>query len=229
MMTSHASILDFTSARLHMVESQLRPNKVTDERLLTAMETLPREMFVPPAMQGLAYLDEDIEIAPRRYLMEPMILGRLLQNASLTPTDKVLVVGPGTGYAAALLAGLVSKVVALEENADLFDVLKKNIASLNLQNVQPQAGLLRNAAAVSAPYNVILFEGSVEEVPGIFLEQLAEGGRLLAVMPAAGTPAAKVFQAMRYTKLTGYVSAVPLFDANIKPLPSFEKAKVFKL
>ena len=95
--------MDYATARQNMVESQIRPNKVTDPELIDALRSLPRELFVPKAMRGIAYVDEDIAVAPDRYLMEPMVLARLLQEAAVAATDMVLDVGCCTGYSTAVL------------------------------------------------------------------------------------------------------------------------------
>jgi len=107
---------DLAVARFHMVEGQIRPNHVTDPRVLAAMSEIPRERFVPEGRQSVAYVDEDIEIAPGRYLMEPMVLARLVQEARIRPQDVVLDVGCATGYSSAILAQLAEAVVALEED-----------------------------------------------------------------------------------------------------------------
>ena len=111
--------MDYAVARQHMVDSQVRTNKVTDERLIEAIRSLPRERFVPDRVRARAYLDDDVEIAPGRYLMEPMVTARLIQAADVKPEDMALVVGAGTGYAAALLSRLANTVVALESEPPL--------------------------------------------------------------------------------------------------------------
>src|SRR5260370_11450328 len=110
---------DYRSARLNMVESQIRPNKVTDPAVIEAMLAVPRERFVPEALRGVAYVDEDIPLGGGRYLMEPMVLGRLLQSAAIARTDAVLDVGCGSGYASAVMARLARNVIALEEDPAL--------------------------------------------------------------------------------------------------------------
>ena len=109
----------FADARRNMVDSQLRPNRVTDPDILAAMAELPRERFVPKAKQGIAYIDEDIEVAPGRFLMEPVVLARLLQALVLTPDATVLNIGCATGYDAALLGRLAGSVVAVESDSAL--------------------------------------------------------------------------------------------------------------
>ncbi|WP_040847964.1 protein-L-isoaspartate O-methyltransferase family protein, partial [Nitrospirillum viridazoti] len=110
---------DYTAARVNMIEGQIRPNKVTDPFVVEAFLAIPRERFVPEALAGVAYVDEDVPVAPGRYLMEPMVLARLVQELSLTRADKVLAVGVATGYAAAIMAEMAGSVVALESDPAL--------------------------------------------------------------------------------------------------------------
>src|SRR5271168_1780914 len=109
----------FEVARSHMLESQLRPNKATDDRVLNAFASIRRELFVPEHLRSVAYIDEDLPLGGGRYVMEPMVIARLLQAAAVERTDMVLIVGAGTGYEAALAAALARNVVALEEEPDL--------------------------------------------------------------------------------------------------------------
>src|SRR5512145_262089 len=133
---------DFAAQRLSMVESQLRPNEVTDTRLLTAMRELPRELFVPPRVRSLAYIDEAIEIfpsvdgAPARYLLAPMVLARLVQLAAVGPEDSVLDVGCGTGYSTAVLARLGRKVVGVEPEPELADAARRALRQVGAENAE---------------------------------------------------------------------------------------------
>ncbi len=126
--------MDYAVARQHMVDSQVRTNKVTDERLIEAIRSLPRERFVPDRARARAYLDDDVEIAPGRYLMETMVTARLIQAADAKPDDMALVVGAGTGYAAALLSRLVNTVVALESEHALAQRASAVLAELAIDN-----------------------------------------------------------------------------------------------
>src|SRR5262249_10377274 len=127
--------MDYAAARRNMVESQLRPNKVTDAAVLDAMATLPRERFAPEAMRSVAYVDEDIPVGRGRFLMEPMVLARLLQLASVSPGDAALVVGAATGYTAAVLARLAGRVIVLESDPQLAAHARDTLASLGIGNV----------------------------------------------------------------------------------------------
>lgn len=219
---------DYAAARFHMVEGQLRPNKVTDQRILDVMGTLPREFFVPSPMAGIAYQDEDIQVMSGRYLMEPMVLARLLQEASIGPEDRVLDIAPATGYSTAVIARLVKDVIGVESNASLQKQAIDNLASLKIENASIQQGNMTEGSKDQAPYNVILINGSVEVLPEKLFAQLAEGGRLVAVMRQYGPArAAHIGEARLYEKIHGAVSSRPLFDANIHPLMEFNAPAKF--
>src|SRR3954470_4345223 len=126
---------DFALARRNMVDGQLRPNRVTNAQLLAVLGELPRERFLPDGMKSVAYSDEDVPLGNGRFLMEPMVLGRLVQTLQTGPTDKALVVAAGRGYGAALLASLVKSVVAVESDAGLAGSADQTIKALGLRNV----------------------------------------------------------------------------------------------
>jgi protein-L-isoaspartate(D-aspartate) O-methyltransferase len=214
--------MNFSAARHNMVESQLRPNRVTDEDLLAAFGSVPREMFVPAPLAGVAYVDDDIEIAPGRWLMEPMILGRLLQAVALRHEDVALVIGCGSGYACAVMARLVNTVVAVESDGALTATATRLLGELAIDNVVVLEGKLTEGHSPQAPYDVILIDGGVEEVPSAIQQQLAEGGRLVTVVRSGA-----VGRATLMTRRTGVVSGRVLFDAAVPPLPAFALAPGF--
>lgn len=203
-----------------MVDSQLRPNRVRDERLLGAMGTLPREAFVPEALRSTAYCDEDLEVAAGRSLLEPMILGRLLQEAAITPNDKVLDIAPATGYSTAVLSAMAKEVVAVESEPDLAKTLLHHVRDLGLSNVTVTQGPLTAGYSLSAPYTMMLINGGIDFVPDQLVAQLAEGGRLMALVLLSGQAAA-VYEARLYQKLHGGMSHRALFNATPKLLREF--------
>jgi protein-L-isoaspartate(D-aspartate) O-methyltransferase len=221
-------VSDYAAARTAMVDSQLRPNNVRDRKLLDAMEGIPRELFVPSNLACIAYIDEDLKVAQGRYLMEPMILARLIQEAEVTATSRVLDVAPATGYSTAVLATLAHEVVGVESEPLLQTQANQILASLQIQNATVQVGALSEGWKAKAPYDVILINGSVDSVPETLLSQLGEGGRLVAVYRQWGpADVAHVGEARLYQKIRGTVSYRPLFDANIKPLSEFQAPAKF--
>ncbi|HVO16958.1 MAG TPA: protein-L-isoaspartate O-methyltransferase [Alphaproteobacteria bacterium] len=212
-------MVDYAVARRNMVESQIRPNKVTDPLLLAAFLEIPREQFLPKAKRGVAYVDEDIELGDGRYLMEPMLLARLLQTAEVKPTDIALDIGCGTGYSTAILARLCNTVVAVESNRKLAAEAGAVLSRLGIDNAAVIEGPLERGYPKQAPYDVILFGGAVAEVPTPILDQLGEGGRLLAVIDDGS----RVRKGTIMTRLGGVISGRPVFDAATPLLPGFDR------
>jgi protein-L-isoaspartate(D-aspartate) O-methyltransferase len=211
-----------------MIENQLRPNGVRDERILSAMETLPREIFVPPQLAGIAYQDEDIEVAPGRYLLEPMILAKLIQASEIAPNDRVLDIAPATGYSTAVLAGMAKGVFAAESDAALCKQAQSNLLSLGIHSVLMHVVPHATGWAVDGPYDVILINGYVEKIPDNLFQQLAEKGRLLTVVQRPDRSGnVQTCEARLFEKINGRVSSRPLFDAHVKPVPGFELPESF--
>ncbi len=216
---------DFALARRNMVEGQLRPNRVTNAALLAAAGDLPRERFLPGNLHSVAYADDDVPLGNGRFLMEPMVLFRLIQILQPQADDKALVVASGRGYGAALIARLVASVTAVEGDADLATASRQILRELGTTNVEVLDGIPEQGAPGKGPYDVILIEGAVQELPATLTDQLAEGGRLATVL--AGTPGA-LGVAQLFLKEGGVTSGRPLFDAGTPPLPGFAPAPRFK-
>lgn len=199
-----------------MLDGQLRPNRLTDERLQQAILAVPREAFVPAALRGVAYVDDDVPLGGGRWLMEPMVLGRLLQEAALEPSDVMLDVGCATGYSTAVAARLAGTVVALESDPELVRQANENLAALGVVNAVVVRGALPFGYPDQAPYQAILLNGAVDRAPDALLRQLADGGRLLTVELAEGAG-----RAVLYLRQDGLIGRRVLFDAAVKPLPGF--------
>jgi len=216
--------MDFKLARHNMVESQIRPNEVTDPLLIDAMATLPREAFVPEALAGVAYVDEAVPIGNGRYLMEPMILARLIQIAEVQDSDAVLNVGCNTGYAAAVLSKLASAVVAVEETAELAATATEKLEELGIDNVAVMEAELKSGYPKQSPYDVILFGGAVAEIPETISRQLADGGRLVAIVQRGDA----IGHGVIMTRFGDTWSTRDVFDAGTPFLPGFEPVAEFQ-
>ncbi len=214
--------MNFAAARANMVESQLRPNKVTDDALLEAFANVPRELFVPPPLRNVAYVDEDVPLGNGRFLMEPMILGRLLQLAAIEASNVVLDVGCATGYGSAIMAQLANTVVAVESDPALAALATAALAELSCDNVAVIETGLELGAPHQAPYHVIVIEGAVEVIPQPIFDQLGEGGRLVSVVNRDGVRRATLF-----VRTAAAVSSRPAFDAAVPVLPGFRETAGF--
>jgi protein-L-isoaspartate(D-aspartate) O-methyltransferase len=206
-----------------MIDGQLRPNRVTNAQLLAAVSDLPRERFLPEGLHSVAYADDDVPLGGGRYLMEPMVLARLVQALQPQPEDRALVVASGRGYGAALLSKLVKSVVAVESDATLAAAAERTAKELALAGVQQVVGPLESGDG-SGPFDVILIEGAVRQVPQTILDQLAPGGRLTTVVagPEGVSGVAQLFMKEGKT-----ASARPLFDAGTPLLPGFAPPQRF--
>src|SRR5690242_16708872 len=208
------------SARFNMVETQIRPADVSDPHVLAAMYAVPRERFVPRASVALAYADVPVQVAPGRYLLDPRSFAKLVQLADIRPDDRILDVGPGTGYSSAVLARLGAEVVAVEQDADLVRIASELLANVVGKVEVVQGGLVEGVKA-QAPFDVIFVNGAIEQVPDTLLSQLAEGGRLVAVLKDGQS------RAWLFLKENGQVGRRPDFDADVPVLAGFKKAMGF--
>ncbi len=217
---------DFAAARRMMVDGQVRTSDVTDHRIIGAMLELPRERFVPGAHASLAYLDLDIAATSGtetvRRLLKPMVLAKMIHAAAVRDSDLVLDVGCATGYSSAVLARLARAVVALEEDASLAQAAAANLHALGIGNATVVKGPLTAGWPPQRPYDVIFVNGAVEIVPPALSDQLADGGRMVAVVGHRPTS-----RAMVYRSAGGDVSGWPVFDAAAPLLPGFAEPPAF--
>jgi protein-L-isoaspartate(D-aspartate) O-methyltransferase len=214
--------MDYAAARQHMINSQVRTNKVTDAAVIAALSALPRELFVADSHRKLAYIDRPVPIGAGRRMMETMYLARLLQAAELDPKEKALVVGAGTGYAAAVLSRLVSRVTALESAAELAARARTILGILGIGNVTVAEGSLAEGRPSEAPFDFILLDGGAEAVPEALTGQLAVNGRLAVIMMDGS-----VGHGALWTRADGVVTRRDLFDGETDVLPGFARPKGF--
>ena len=219
-------MIDHATQRLNMVESQVRPSDVTDRRITRAMREIPREAFVPGPLKSIAYADEPLKISDtahnQRYILAPRLLAKLVQLLEIEPDGMVLDVGPATGYSTALLARLGQVVVALEEDARLAERMQEVLANQGVDNAVVISGSMAAGAADEGPYDAILINGAVVDVPTALLDQLKDGGRCVAVSIDNGVGRATVWRrhGMSFDRR-------PAFDASAPYLPGFEPAAGF--
>lgn len=213
-------MLDSAQQRANMVATQLRTNDVTDSRLIRAILSVPREDFAPTAFVPLAYMEGCIPLGKGRVLLDLRSFGKLVQLAAVSPHDRVLDVGCGTGYSTAVLAHLAAHVVGLEEERELAEVAAAHVKGA--ANAEIVCSTLSQGLPAKAPFDVIFLNGAVEDAPHTLMEQLADGGRLLCIVKDGAAGHARLF-----LKEAGSVGERDAFDAQVPVLPGFEKIRSF--
>lgn len=221
---------NFSDLRRNMVDCQLRPNDITSLRILEAMDQVPRERFVPDALQSTSYADREIELVSRdesrgpRSMLTPMALASLLEIADIASSDYILDVGCLTGYSSAVLAHLAESVVAVEAVPEMVKKATDLLSDLEIVNVAVVEGNLTQGQANQGPYDVILINGAVEQVPSALTDQLKDGGRLVTVVMENGFGRAE-----RFVRTGGVVSSVSLRDLAAPVLSDFSLVPEFSL
>lgn len=216
--------MDLEAARTAMIDSQVRPNDVTDRRLIAAMAAVPRDAFAPQAKRAVAYADVPIETGPGRWMMAPRDFAKLVNAAAIKEDDRVLDVAPGAGYSTAVLARLARSVVALEQDEPAASALRGNLAAAGVSGVDVMSGPLKTGAPAKGPFDAIFVNGAVEDVPKNWLDQLADEGRLVVVVPEGAVRRARV-----YTRSGGKTAWRTPFESAAPMLPGFERAEEFRL
>lgn len=214
-MTVQTPIPDFAAARAAMVESQLRPQGVTDPAVIAAMASVPREMFLPAETRPLAYVDRAVSMGDGRFLPAPAVLGSLLTQMMPERGQTALVVAAGTGYSSAVLAAMGLTVTAIESSGKLASLARAN-------GIEVVEGPLERGWKKAAPYNQILIDGAVELIPDAIVEQLADGGRLGTALVDRGVT--RLIVGRKAGGAFGYLS---LSDAGVPSLPGFARPKSF--
>ncbi|MDX7949934.1 protein-L-isoaspartate O-methyltransferase [Lichenihabitans sp. Uapishka_5] len=217
--------------RRAMVDNQIRTFDVTDQPLLDRFYGVPREAFLPEGLAPLAYSDAVLTVAGRdglkRILLMPMVLARLLQGAAVQPSDRVLVVGGGTGYSTALLAGMCAEVTALERDIGFTAGAMAAFKALDLPQASAVTGSLAEGYAAKGPFDVIVVEGAVEDHLDPLLAQLADRGRFVTIRKMAFDGVRRSGRAMLYERFGREIGSRPLFDSSAAVLDEFAKAVSF--
>ena len=215
--------IEQSAMRQKMIDGQLLPNNVTDNSVVEAISKVNRQVFVPKSRNGVAYLDKNIQISDDRYLMEPMTFAKLLNAGEIKYDDLILDIAPGTGYSSAVLSNLVEAVVAIEEDDTLAKLATENLASENCDNVAVINGAHKLGLAKQGPYDLILINGMVDEIPEELLKQLTKNGRLLCILNQQG-----IGRAVLVTYINAVMGVRILFDASAAKLNGFAKTKEFQ-
>lgn len=215
---------DFARRRTTMVDTQVRPSDVTKFPIIDAMLTVPRELFVPADKREAAYMGEHVDLGGGRVVLDPRTLAKMLEAAEIDLDDLVLDVGTGMGYSAALAARMAEAVIAVEGSADLVSEAERALSEAGVDNVAVVEGPLAEGASKHGPYDVILIEGGVERVPETLINQLKEGGRIVAIFLEGKLGVVRVGY-----RIDGAVSWRFAFNAGAPLLPGFEAVHAFAL
>jgi len=215
-------MFNFTIARQHMVESQIRTNDVTHAGVLQAFRKIPRENFIPKSQKALAYGEAHIKIDDERWMVRPRDFSKLIQAARVQDKDIVLDIACGRGYSTAILAQMAETVVGLEDNEERVDRATQELDRAGVTNAAIVKGDLKVGASEHGPFDVIFINGAVSDISKSWLDQLANGGRLVCVKQVGPIGHATV-----YTRAGDTVGERVLFDASIPVLPSFKAETVF--
>ena len=212
--------------RTRMVEGQLRPNRISDERILVAMDSLPRETFLPADTQHLSYSDATLPVRGGRYLLSPLLAARLLQTAEIEKGETVLVVAGGGGYLAAVAERLKTTVFLLDYKKSFLADIDRVVLDLRLDGCVCLHGDPREGWKQDAPYRSIVIDGGVEQVPETLLQQLETGGTLTALRMRED----ETGEIVRWRRdARGRVASESLFDASAPVLAEFAKDETFVL
>ncbi len=215
-------MIDFTAARIAMVDCQVRPSDVTLYPVIEAMLSVPREEFVPRNMRAVAYASDHILLGQNRIVMDSRIMAKMLDILNIQPDDLVLDIGAGLGYSSALIAHMAEAVIAVEENETLAAEAERILAEQSADNAIIQVAALAKGAPQHGPYDAIIIQGGVEIVPDAVTDQLKIGGRIVAIMMHGA-----LGQCMIGRKGKSGIDWRWAFDATAPILPGFEKTAAF--
>lgn len=215
---------DFAARRTTMVDTQVRPADVTKFPIIDAMLSVPREEFVPDALREAAYVGENLELAAARVVLEPRTLAKMLDALDVQSDELVLDIGSAFGYSSAVIARIAQAVVALESDSEMAQEAQAALGNLDIDNVVVQQGELAEGAAQHGPYDAIMIEGGVEELPAAIIEQLKDGGRIACLFMSGALGVVRVGH-----KIGGHVDWWDEFNATAPVLAGFERKVAFAL
>lgn len=215
---------DFNEHRRMMVDTQVRPSDVTDFAIINAMLAIPREQYVPQDRMETAYMSEDIALGGRRSLLAPRLFAKMLEVLDLKRNELVLDIGSGLGYSAAVMAQIAEAVVAVEQDETLADEAQTVLSDQNVDNAIPKRGVLAEGAAEHGPYDAIIIEGGVEQVPAALTDQLKDDGRIVAIFMQRALGTVKIGH-----KSDGTVTWRDVFNGTAAVLEGFQKETEFAL
>lgn len=215
---------DFASRRTMMVDTQVRPSDVTKFPIIDAMLHVAREDFVPAALREAAYMGENLELGGNRMVLEPRSLAKMLDALDIDGDELVLDVGAAFGYSAAVIARMAEAVIAVEEDEAMSAEAAEALSAAGADNVVMHTGALSDGAPEHGPYDVVIIEGGVEEIPAALLAQVKDGGRIAAIFMQGALGEARIGY-----KVDGKISWRMAFNAGAAVLPGFEAAHAFSL
>jgi protein-L-isoaspartate(D-aspartate) O-methyltransferase len=216
-------MIDFEAARTAMVDRQVRPSDVTSFPIIAALLAVPRERFVPSALRAVCHAGDDLPLGGGRSLLDPRVFAKMLDAADIDPGDLVLDLGCGMGYSTAVLSRLAAAVVGVESDAALAKQAAATLTALEIDNAMIENRPLAEGAPDNAPYNVILINGAVEEIPEALRAQLRDGGRLVAIEMTGGVGRCSV-----WTRTGDVIASRRAFDATAGLLEGFRRAAAFE-
>ncbi len=220
-------MIDFSVQRKNMVEAQVRPSDITDRRIIRAMLSMPREVFCPDSVRVTAYRDEQVRVSDPsatmpRAMPAPRVLAKMLQALEMGDQDTVLEIGTATGYGSAILSQIADKVTSVESDRQLGATARKALDATGVSNVVIIQGEHANGHAAAAPYDAIMIAGSVPDVPRTLLDQMKDGGRLVAVVERDG-----IGRLMQWRRLGGAFDSRVISEVNAPKVPGFERPAAF--
>lgn len=210
-------MLDYTAARTHMVQSQLAPNGVFDPRVIQAFMAIPRELFVPPALRPVCYTDKELDLGQGRYLLEPMLLAKMIEALHVQPGMRALCMGGATGYGAAIMSQLVGQVTDWENDHGFDDLNRSAIDQMGLSNISRLVSNFNSEIKNQDGFDVILVEGAMADEPNRLAHYLQCGGRIVAIIVPEGSLVGSIMVIDK--SKGGFLSSRPLCDAYAPYLP----------